>query len=60
MRIYTFAVFVTVLGWYFWPQELNSALLPVLLAFLVRGAGWGWKEEIFEEKAPAALTDPRV
>lgn len=44
MRIYTIVVFITILGWYSWPQEMNTALIPILIALMVRSAWWGWKQ----------------
>ena len=42
MRSYTLVLVITLIGWYFWPQEMNSGLLLVLLALVVRSAWWGW------------------
>ena len=58
MRIYTIVVFITILGWYIWPQEMNSALIPVLLAFMVRSAWWGWKNPTPESVAATPIDRP--
>ncbi|MBX2820020.1 MAG: DUF4105 domain-containing protein [Rhodothermaceae bacterium] len=42
MRVCAVALVVVVLGWYFWPQELNVALLPIVLTMMVRSTWWGW------------------
>ena len=42
MRVCAIVGFITVLGWYFWPQELNATFIPVVLAVLVRNVWWGW------------------
>lgn len=42
MRTCAISLVIVILGWYFWPQELNMALLPVVLTLLVRSAWWGW------------------
>lgn len=57
MRVYTMVVFITILGWYFWPQNMNSALIPVLLAFMIRSAWWGWRQPS-EKKTIAIAIDP--
>ncbi len=59
MRISAFVVFITILGWYFWPQEMNVAFIPVLLALAVRSAWWGWKgTESAVTEASSLATDP--
>ena len=42
MRVCAISLVVVILGWYFWPQALNVALLPIVLTLLVRSAWWGW------------------
>ena len=45
MRAAALVVFVGLLGWYFWPQEMNNALLPLLLTVAIRSAWWGWRSD---------------
>ncbi len=42
MRVCAIVVFIVLLGWYYWPQDMNIALIPVLLTVVVRSAWWGW------------------
>lgn len=49
MRVCAIILVVVILGWYFWPQALNVALLPVVLTILVRSAWWGWNPSAQEE-----------
>ncbi len=42
MRVTALVLFITVLGWFFWPQEMHTAFIPLLLAVAVRSVSWGW------------------
>ena len=51
MRVVAFIVFITILGWFFWPQEMHTAFIPLLLAIAIRSVWWGWKgPELAKEK----------
>ena len=54
MRVCSVVVFVALLGWYYWPQEMNIALIPILLTSLVRSSWWGWNAESSEEPSVVA------
>lgn len=43
MRVNAFVVFITILGWFFWPQDMHEAFIPLLLAIAVRSIWWGWR-----------------
>ena len=49
MRVYAFVVFITILGWFIWPQEMHPAYIPMLLALAVRSVWWGWQKSESEE-----------
>ena len=55
MRVCAIFLVVVILGWYFWPQELNVALLPVVLTILLRSAWWGWNP-IAQQVATSSAT----
>ena len=42
MRVYTILAGIVVVGWEFWPQELNEFLIPFVLTMMLRSAWWGW------------------
>ncbi len=44
MRVTAVVMFITILGWFFWPQEMHKAYIPVLMAIAVRSVWWGWKK----------------
>ena len=54
MRACAVTLVITVLGWYFWPQELNIALMPIVLTLLIRSAWWGWNPASRREELKAA------
>ena len=45
MRVNAFVVFIAVLGWFVWPQEMHPAFIPMLLALAVRSIWWGWQKQ---------------
>ncbi|MFQ5571988.1 MAG: DUF4105 domain-containing protein, partial [Rhodothermales bacterium] len=42
-----------VLGWFFWPQDLPAAVLPLVLLLAVRSAGLTFTRSMKKERAPA-------
>lgn len=56
MRVTAVVIFITILGWFFWPQEMHTAYIPLLMAIAVRSIWWGWKqgEAVAPEASPAA------
>lgn len=59
MRVAAFIVFITILGWFFWPQEMHTAFIPLLLAIAIRCAWWGWKGLNAEEQ-PISAADANL
>ncbi len=56
MRVTAVVLFITILGWFFWPQEMHNAYIPLLMAIAVRSIWWGWKKDYSVETVTAQAT----